>query len=1439
MSVDKKKHKWAAGGVSGYPLSHPIVGQSKFFNHFQHFIHLVDEESEKFAHVFAIIAQWGIGKSRLAYELMSQINDTSPGWYVRDTSANLAKAQLFRDDADRDQYLGLYIRYAQVATESHNIDNWFGYGLYKALLPLTKGEFDTSIQGQIAKEAYDRLLVRGFDENKLALAMEVSAKHSDEDLYEDPSLVTRLCQAAYAYLQELGIKYVLIALDELETAAEAATYGLEVDEMKYLDGRAIKLIGKAIKEEDPRGKLPWLRYVALCSPAIGNELREIRSTARRFELVELSQNAFADVSSFVQLLKDDERLSENYPAGLVEAAYAMSGGNFGWFNVAMANIDGVIETIRIRVENDQKKKKPADRVRFEGEQATVGELFDQVVRVSSRMSEYMLDHRAIEELNVSSDFRNTARELLYGELPVPLTQWTEEQRIALLAGTNEYGEPLAIRYHRVEWSEQDISRALRAGKFTRGEGDEWTLSGVDQPLDRTQLIANLATYSIHETKGQVVSSGRCVLLVPISASDFVQLVSMLYPHPAAEDAARAIWREQIGTDSVPAETATHIGPSIDMLGRLNLRFRRQGTTSLIFREPDQSAAHEVAMKACKGQSEADRARQILTGAMRSLDENWEYDAIDAGLKGDLVAITTSPGGRGKPGGLVTIRGLHLHPDGKVIFAWVRSGRELEELCKRATTQFATQGRIPIVAFTSSRHLIEQFAEPPSQLLQDARDYLMLYQLSSREEYVLHPIGLPRKDCKGFQIATQRLTTAFSNRLQSLLRPLRDSVHAWRRELNMRGRIAWPMRASGVLRDEDRDKLFTAFRHLLVELPSPKSLAALDETSGVNVEEILEILGRMRVSPQAKAAGYHDDERFGLFTTLDENAEPRLPPFLYRLCDRLVSRGQEWSFDAAQQELFWGYTWEAAKPLDVFIQWMALLCETGFAQESSTASRRNDKRYRLVQRSAIRNALNEANNWLGDEYPTIVEKMKAVFGEGKVVDYFAPLGAPRPGTKTRDAKQKLDDADASLNGLDIAESAWKDANAPPEHQAKFIECSNRRLQSRRKISFVYRDEGYGELQHDDSLKMLNFENDLEPLWKRIGQASLFVDFALNSKHRIIDRIGRLDAELRDAVSGIKGFPIQVFTRSMAKIINILDGSIGTTEPEGSTQRLQYTAPGTLGHSLKELKVGQATEKLAQLADEVGIRLDSDSEVPLAEISGSIVQSFHDLVKEFQRERTRLDDLDARLKALKAELADAPSDFTYPATQPSLADLLSRPEHIEATLSATLAEEVEALFTEHEPATRLGNFHPLMAAARSLLAEPKNALGRLAGQVMTVENAAMGYRQELLESYELRSIQKAYSALLQAKQQATEKPLDMSDLKQAGNLKAAKALVENRCTAWPAKGEQLLAETGVDFGAWSGLVNALEKRQKPGLSGQQIQSLVDHGVIEVTYRLGGGE
>ena len=36
--------------------------------------------------------------------------------------------------------------------------------------------------------------------------------------------------------------------------------------------------------------------------------------------------------------------------------------------------------------------------------------------------------------------------------------------------------------------------------FTRDRG-VWRLGGVDQPLDLRQLLSNLGTYAIHETKG--------------------------------------------------------------------------------------------------------------------------------------------------------------------------------------------------------------------------------------------------------------------------------------------------------------------------------------------------------------------------------------------------------------------------------------------------------------------------------------------------------------------------------------------------------------------------------------------------------------------------------------------------------------------------------------------------------------------------------------------------------------------------------------------------------------------------------------------------------------------------------------------------------------------------------------------------------------------------
>ncbi|MBK9386453.1 MAG: hypothetical protein IPN34_16700 [Planctomycetes bacterium] len=1409
-TTNKAKHQWAATGVSSYPLTHPIVGQGRFFEAFKHFIHLVDDEAEKFAHVFAVIAQWGVGKSRLGYELVAQINDTSRGWWVRGDDGSLGKARLFHDDKDRDQYLGLYIRYSQVANDYNNVDNWFAYGLYKALLPLARGTFDGSIQGQIAKEASDRLTVAGFDPKKLADALEASKNHSDETLYEDPELATRLCQAAYAYLESFGIKYVLVVLDELETAAEAATYGLDATDIKHLDGRAIKLMGKAIKEEDPRRKLPWLRYVALCSPAIGDELREIQSTARRFELAELSSNAFSDVSDFVQTLSTDGRLAEAYPQGLVEAAYAMSAGNFGWFNVVMASIDERLRDKRARGEKDV---------------PTVGALFDELVRVSGRVQQHVLDHHALEMLKVDKAQLPVARDLLYGQLPVELDSYALETRTAVLSAKNEYDEPIATLFRRVQWDELEAAEALRASKFTRDKG-VWRLGGVDQPLDLRQLLSNLGTYAIHETKGQRRADGKHTLVVPLRQSDFVHLVSLLYPHAAAEDAARALWRRFLGADDLTADTATHVGPSVEMIARLDLRHRKQGQTSLIFRDPDQNGAHEKALSALRTQAERQRAQQVLVGAMRVIDQHWAYDAAPSGIRDDsLTVIATSPLAKGKqPGGLVTFDGLKLHPKGRVLFAWVKNDEELERLCKAASAQFGEEGRTPVVAFTSSRALVDRMANPSSDTLKGAKSYLLLYQLTSTEEHILHQIGVPTQASVGFRLDGHGFTTAFNNRLQSLVRPFSEEVGRFRQQLNELGRIAWPLRSSGKLKDTEQELLIHAWRILAIDKPAPATLAHLDDKSGVDVEALKTLLAKLGVTPKARAAGYVDGERAGLFSRVDDAAEAQFPPFLVEAISRLLSG--DWTFARAEREWFWGYTWEGIKPKDTYFEWMSIMRELGFAEPQPGA--KGADAYTATKRAELRGALQEADNWLKKDYAALVAEMEAVFGIGRVKELFAPE-AGAPGTKTLTARKKLTDSAADLDALDKSETQAATAES-------FRASAQRRRRVIANIDWVYRRQDFNAIQQDQNVKTLDFESDTVPLWQRIRRASLFVDFVRKAERRIRARTVSLGEEMRRDVVSLHGFPIALFTLSLQKIAHILDGALAPAATPGQTEVVQANEPGTLRQNLRDLRVADATVQLENIAREVGIDLTTWSEQALAQCEGQIVSAFRELKSVYEKLRSDLLDAAERISTLQTVLKAAPADFHYPKSALALDKLQGRPALIENTLEDARGEEVDRLRSEFDGPARLGNFQPLMSRARDLLDEPRGALTQLLGHVISVENAIAEYRKQLVANIELQKAHRGLEALARATGAAAPRSLTIKDVEEVGALSDAQKLVSTRVQEQTVAGGKLLAETGISFDRWCAIVGALDAGRDPALEPQEADALVKRNLVQRTYRLG---
>ena len=1401
----KAMHQWAAGGVSGYPVKHPLIGQGDFFNKFQHFLRLTTDE--EFVQVFAAIAAWGVGKSSLGFQVISQINNTSRGWFVRDDTGVLQDAKLFKDDAERDQYLGLYIRYSQIRNDYQNIDNWFGFGLYKALVPLATGQFDNSIHLSIARETSDRLEVKGFDRTKLATALELDKKHSDQDLFENPTLVTTLCERAYAYLQTFGIKYVLLVLDELETAGEASTYGIEDKDMKYMDGRAIKMIGAAIKEEDPRRKLPWLRYLALCSPVIGHELREIQSLARRFELMELQANAFSDVSDFVRKLADQGRLSATYPQGLVEAAYSMSAGNFGWFNVLMANVETKLQEL--------------------GAGVSLGKLFSETARSSSRISDYVLDTKSLEHLTLPATYKPQVAEFLFGQLPRPLATWTEPVRKALCEARNEFDESVACLFRKVVWDEAQCEKALREAKFIR-KGAYWLCANVPEPLNLQQLLANLGTFAIHETKGAAPTGGQHELLIPTQQKEFVQLVQTLYPHPAAEDAARALWKSLAGGADYPDTSATHLGPSLAMLSRLNLRLRRQQQNTFVFRTPDENTAFDKAMALSKKQNEKERGLQILTGAMRLLDENWDYQTVEAGLTTELLALETAKEGNRK--GLITLDGLKLHPDGRAIFALVKSQAELEKLCDQVAEQHRRQGRTPAVAFTTSHQLVDTFNSSVLPKFKTARGYLKLYQLSTSEEFMLHQVGLRKEACTGFQLTRPRFSTPFDGRLQALRRGITETLTEWRRELNQAGRIAWPFRSSGTLKFADRDLLIRAWRKLLIEAEPTKALADLDETSGLKVEDVNAVLGRLDITAKARSAGYAPDERALLFDALGDSAQPKFPHFLRTIANRSLKNAVTWDLDRAREEWFWGYCWEGAKPAEVFKDWMALLSDLGLVQETGTGDNIRDKRYEPVPLTTLTGLRQEADNWLTTDLGQIVLRLAGVFGEGKVMEMFGPKGL-KPGTKVTMAAQRLDDAKKLLVQTDALETNYDPEKADADAQTATLrtDCRNR-LKTKDLVDWVFVKDRFVTIALGDNLKTINFENDDTSLWERIGKADKLATYFKDHRAKMTDRAEVLQKLLKDEAKDLPGFPTSIFTRQLKRIISVLAAAEkpASSSALGETTLAQYSTPGTLAFLLKDLKAQQAIEKLEQLAVELGYDSATGAVKPLAEIEGHIISTFTELKKLLTSLQTNLAEFHAEAQLHLAQIADAPADYAYPAI-PSPAALATRAAEITEDLASVQAEDLEDILNRHAAPAQLGHFQPLMLDVKKAYQSKEGLVGVYRGQVTTLANSITDYRQKLVRNSQIIRIQEALNPLRGVKKLAPWPDFTSKDLDSAPTLKAAADLVARLEQDRAKEGADLLAGSGVSFDRWRVIFAAISTDTDPGLSTVEEGALLASGFL----------
>ncbi|MFV5264565.1 hypothetical protein ACMUMS_13530 [Acinetobacter courvalinii] len=1420
LIVDKlaKQHRWAATGVSDYPPRDPLVGQSRFFKRFQTFLHTVDHDDDHFAHVFAVEAEWGRGKSRLGHELVAQINDCSKGWFVRDEQGQLHNQQLFSTEA-QDKYLALYIRYSQVASDYQNSDNWFAFGLYQALLPLATQAFDGSIQSEIAKQAFERLMPFGFKAELLAEALQLNANHSEEDLYTDQTLVVSLVQSAYDVLKCFGVQYMLVVLDELETVAEAATFGLEDEQDKRLDGQAIRLIGKAIKEEDPRRKLPWLRYVALCSPLLGQQLREIQSVARRFELVELEHNAFADVSDYVASLLKDGKLGFDYPAGLVEAAYAMSGANFGWFNVVMANVDAVLSQFQQagRSIND------------------VGDLFEAVLAGSGRVAKHVLDKGAIEGIQTHNHaLLAECRSLLYGQLPVRLTNISHAND--LLALKNEDQEPIVAHYRKLSIDRLQCRQALEQAKFRRNK-DEWYYPAVEQALSLDTLLDNLRTFSIKE---QALSGDKSTVLLPLSKGEFKYLLSLLYDHPAIEFAADALWHKLVGeTAELDASEATHIGPSVAMLLRLDLRYRSAQQNSLIFKDPGMGDGHEQAMTELGKQSSQKpivKALTRLSGFVRLLDNNWHYDesllSNKAGSDDAPLVILTEP--RGRQGGLFTLDGFKLHPDGKALFAWVSNLTELNNLHTFAGDYSRQNGRTPALALTASAHLMEQYSrlDETSEL----REAILLHYVNPSEADQLERIGLSLTLCQqyGVNLSAESFTAKFKHKLHALTTFAIDAIHKWRQRLHQRGLIVWPLKVDGKLSPNDRDLLFKGWYQLAIAHPELNGVLDLQQQHGVPVDELSSLLDKLKVPGSYIAKGFTADEHAGLFTELNnvQRSQAQIPLFLVRITH--PNKQHKWQFENFKHQFYFGYVAETSiTAKGVFNDWMWWCGELNLL----TLINPSDKQaiWENYPRSRLENAITEAQNWFSgngiEDYKAKVEVMSRVYGYGRINEVFAPLGKNQLGYATVEAKEQLEKAQTLFNVLKQQEEQLDEITEASETQI-LAGLIDKRAEVLVLVAMVKPLNSVKPTLKDAHI--LNLEDKATSLYQRLEQACLFAEFVERSAERINNRLADLINDVETDCAKLTHFPKSLYTNTLRTIGHILDGALKDDVSSATGQKEQQAGSDTLLHYLRKLDLGKAQDKLSALAQEVGLNLHSEQQLPMAEIQGYILVSYRNCKERFEKLVNNLAEQNQRAQQLQHLLSSATADYDYADDIAELPRLIKNLRLIDDAIT-DLPSEAETKRQSLQISLRNGQFSSLRDLPEELLKSARGQIAPIQGQLLKIEERLNQVKRKAIG--QVNSWLPELKPLFTSQKQSEPMALTFNDVATL-SVSELQLICDKTLSNWQNQGEQILEGTGLTLTDWRPVYQMLSQGQEPILTPAQQQALVDKGILKMrlTFAVG---
>lgn len=705
---------WAAKGVALYPPSFPMVGQNQVFNALLQFRRSFwDGATNDIAGFFVLFGDWGLGKTRLGYELIAEATGHVDQWllnkneHITSPFHQSDKKPRVLEPALQDGILPLYIRYSTVCDDALDAATWVARMAVDSLRHTLHADPAAGGPRDLYEDLKAAMVAKGVNLRALSLV------DDDTRSYED-----RLSDAK-KILRDAGLNHLWIIVDEVETPGDLKR-GLREENQSKVDDEYLLMVSEVIKHENWRNQHPDVNFLLLCSVGMRDQIH-IGPNLRRASSVTIEPSHLTDVQSYVEYIKGSlpDPQAVEYPVGTLEAAFLSANRNFGWLNVIMASIH---ETHARHLE--------------QGEDSSAWELLKDFAKTEARATHIFNDGAVLPLLGtVEGVPKQEVERLVYGQLPAPVggaakAALTESMANALMAHEIAGRGHAFAELFQVHIEERGLANELTRPEFgfkaKEGKTDTYFTSNCEVSV--VGLLEALRAFSV-AVGGAPDAAGDFVIYADLE--QWGEQLAALYPREGIEFAAESLHRI-FSKPEYRVDGRRFVGMSFRLWREFNKLLVSAAESVRFFKDGKYEAPLDQYVRGIS-QTKVKRGTAICLGLAKLLDDQLDDARIRqiSGLKDVPHKAFTSTFG------VPSLDGLRVTPDGRCTIVYCL---EVQETLDKLRAYIGLERLHPIlVLFPASADvaLFEQQLDSSPAL---RRCVLTKRLVSQEEEFLLKYSG---------------------------------------------------------------------------------------------------------------------------------------------------------------------------------------------------------------------------------------------------------------------------------------------------------------------------------------------------------------------------------------------------------------------------------------------------------------------------------------------------------------------------------------------------------------------------------------------------------------------------------------------------------------------------------------------------------------------------